>query len=140
MDLKLHRSIHERSLKAGTGFLTKRFLKLSSGEAVLAGAGQRASAGVCMIETEVGDMAPVISHGFALVEVGSGGVTEGGDVTSDANGKAVALAALDLDGTGTPVTAGAADPSFTGGSLPSKLNGVAQETVSENGFALIKLV
>lgn len=129
--------------QAGASLQTKnRFVKLSSGKIVYCGAGQKAI-GVIDLPWNDNDIASVIQLGVVLVEVGAGGVTEGAEVVSDANGKAVLGTALSatVPGTGTPVTSSSAQPSLTiaGGVLPQKVLGTTLDTIAENGLTRILL-
>lgn len=79
---------------AGSDMMTlKRFVKAANGVLAYCGAGQEAI-GVLELPINSGGEATVLHSGVILVEVGSGGVTCGAEVTSDADGKAVAIAAL----------------------------------------------
>lgn len=51
-------------------------------------AGEKAY-GICDVETEAGQYAPVVLTGILLVEAG-GSITVGAEVTSDENGRAIA--------------------------------------------------
>lgn len=126
------------SFEAGANLLKNRFVKMSSGKVVYCGAGQNAI-GVNKFEVDSGRMASVWADGYIPVEVGSGGVTEGALVVSDANGKAVLASTLEVDGTGTPVTADAASPAFTGSVLGERILGTAIEAGSEDDVVIIKL-
>lgn len=77
-----------------------RFVKLSSGNVVLCGASGKA-VGVVENKFDAGEQAAIVATGIVLVEVGSGGVTENTEITSDANGKAIAVAALTAAGVAT---------------------------------------
>jgi hypothetical protein len=119
-----------------------RFVKLTSGKLVLCTAGVKA-VGVIKAAGAAGEMVPVDVSGIALVEVGSGGVTENLPVSSDSTGQAVltaAIAAAITSGT-IAMTGDAANAgvSLTGGKLPSLINGFALDTVAEHGFARIRL-
>lgn len=171
-DYQTYNPLQILSVEAGANLANPyRFVKMSSGKVVNCDANNQ-SIGVLKQAVDSGQMASVISSGIALVEVGSGGVTENSLVTSDANGKAVlvaaiagALAAITAEATGTsvvipagetPVTSTGAQPGLiitdpvitvnapaivlTGGALPVKINGIALDTVAENGFARIKLI
>lgn len=126
---KTFQIINTASFQAGSEMLSlRRFVKMSSGKLAYCGANQKAI-GVIATEASIGEMTPVITHGIVVLEVGSGGVTENGLVTSDANGKAVAvadvagvLAAITAEATGTsvvipagetPVTSTGAQPELT---------------------------
>jgi hypothetical protein len=168
---KSYQVINTYSVQADSEMLSlRRFVKMSSGKLAYCGANQKA-VGVLGAETAEGEMAPVITHGIVVLDVGSGGVTENGYVTSDANGKAVAvaaassaLAAITATASGTavvvpdgatPVTSTGAQPTLTitnptiavnspeitlsGGALPVKINGIALDTVSENGTVRVIL-
>jgi hypothetical protein len=134
----------------------KRFVKISSGKLAYCGANGKA-VGVLDIAADQDEWATVVTHGVILVEVGTGGVTENTEVTSDANGKAIAVSTLsatasDTDVTiptgSTAVTSTSAQPTLTitdptitlaGGVLPVKINGVALDTVAAGGYARILL-
>ncbi|MBX3045132.1 MAG: hypothetical protein KIT33_15210 [Candidatus Kapabacteria bacterium] len=140
---KTFQIINTASVQAGSEMLSlRRFVKMSSGKLAYCGANQKAI-GVIGTEAAQGEMAPVITHGIAILEVGSGGVTENGYVTSDANGKAVAVAdvAVTIPEGATPVTSTGAQPTLVvaGGTLPVKINGLALETVSEGGTVRVIL-
>jgi hypothetical protein len=75
-----------------------RFVTLNSGNTVLCGANGKAL-GVIENKFDVGEQAAIVVTGTVLVEVGSGGVTAMTQITSDANGKAIAVAALTVPGT-----------------------------------------
>jgi hypothetical protein len=142
---------------AGTNLTGSRFVTMSSGKAVVCGLNGQAF-GVLEDDILAGQHASIIASGFAIVEVGSGGVTENAHVTSDAAGKAIAAAAISATATlanavipsgATPVTSSGAQPTLTitqptitmaGGSPAVKINGIAQATVAENGFVLVKLI
>lgn len=70
----------------------RRFVKISSGKLVYCGTGDK-SLGVLAVESDINTTAPVIINGIVLVEVGTGGVTEMLQVTSDSTGKAKAVEA-----------------------------------------------
>lgn len=63
----------------------------SSGKAELAGAGAEVD-GVNQEDPEADEATVIATAGISFVEVGTGGVTAGTKVASDANGKAVAMA------------------------------------------------
>lgn len=124
----------------------QRFIKVSSGKAALCGANEKAL-GVLDLTAVLGESTPVIISGVVLVDVGSGGVTSGAQVTSDANGKAVAAAALsatatdDISATAAgaaasipdgevPMTAASAKPSLT----------MTQPTITISGGVTVALV
>lgn len=145
------------SVEAGAALASaKRFVKMNSGVLAYCGANGKAI-GVLELAADSGEMASVITHGVVLVEVGAGGITEGAEITSDASGKAIAVAALSATATGadavvpsgaTPVTSDAATPDLTitqptiaiaGGTTPVKINGIAMDAGSEGDFARIIL-
>jgi hypothetical protein len=119
------------SVEAGTDLTTlKRFVKLSSGSLVLCGAGELAI-GVIQSEVNSGEEAPVMTHGIAIVEVGSGGVTSGTEVMSDATGKAVAWA--------HPVAGGTYAAAEVNALFDKKVLGIAMDTVSAGAFTRVIL-
>lgn len=79
--------------------------------------------------------AKILISGVVLIEAG-GTIAVGDPVTAGGTGadlgRAVATTLIDLAGTGTPVTAGAADAVFSGGHLPQHINGYAL-TAGEEG-------
>lgn len=123
----------------------KRFVKNASA-LVYCGANGKAI-GVLELPVASGDWASVITHGIALVEVGSGGITEGAQVTSDASGKAIAIANVAVAstiGTGAVAMKGDAENAtvasvVSGGVLPIKVNGVAMDTGAEGEFVRVIL-
>ena len=141
------------SVPAGADMLTtKRFVKMSSGVLAYCTANAKAL-GVLELEVVSGDDASVITHGIVLVEVGVGGITENTEITSDANGKAIAVANLGATATGANVTSVAtgADVSFPSGATgmtstsahptftttqPSIANTITQPSVALAGGAL----
>lgn len=131
------------SVEASTDLTGQRFVKMTSGKAVVCGANGQAF-GVLKDDVLEGQMGSVYTSGIVLVTVGSGGVTENTLITSDAAGKAIAIAALSAT---TPagavdVVSSGAQPVMTiaGGALPVKANGIALESVAENGQVLVKLI
>lgn len=83
---KLYKPLLIDSVLATANLPKQRFI--SFGGAV-SGAGEKAY-GICDVETESGQYAPVATTGILLIEAG-GTITAGAEVTSDANGKAVTL-------------------------------------------------
>ena len=143
MSILPEKPILKDSREATTAITTlNRFVKVVSNKVLLCTAGLK-SLGVVMSEGVAGEMVDVMVAGQALVEVGSGGVTEGQAVTSDGTGKAVLVAAVSVTiTTGTVAVLGNnanGTPVVAGGKLPVYTNGYAIETVAENGFALIQL-
>ena len=130
------------SFKAGTTLVKQRFVKLASGVLQYSSANGLA-VGVLYEEAVVDEFVPVAVGGTVLVEVGSGGVTENTEITADATGKAIAVAALSatVPGSGTTVTSSSAQPAMTmaGGALPVKIHGKALDTCVEGEFARILL-
>lgn len=135
------------SVPAGADLASaKRFVKMSSGALVYCGANGK-SIGVLELPVASGDMAPVIVHGVVLVEVGSGGVSEGAQITSDATGKAIAaanVAVASAIATGAVAMKGDAEnatvtSTVTGGNLPIKINGIALDAGSEGDFVRVIL-
>lgn len=56
----------------------------------------QAADGVLINTPESGNAATVVTHGRVMVEVGTGGLTAGDDVASDANGEAITAATADI--------------------------------------------
>lgn len=78
------------SVRAGSALATvKRFVKKASDVLAYAGLHEKAI-GVLGVVTAADEMAPVYSSGVIVVEAG-GAITQGGKVTSDASGRAIAL-------------------------------------------------
>lgn len=110
------------SFPAGSDLFTlKRFVKLSSGKLAYCGAGEL-GIGVLQAETSSGMEAPVLLSGVAIVEVGTGGITEGTEVMSDANGKAVTWA--------HPVAGGTYSAAEVNALFDKKSLGIALDTAS----------
>ena len=120
-----------------------RFVKISSGKLAYCGANGKAI-GVLSIAGDQNEYLPVATYGVVHVEVGSGGVTENTLVTSDANGKAIAVAALEAAiATGAVAMKGDAENAtvaLTGGVLPVAINGIALDTGSEGATVRVKLL
>ena len=83
---KLYKPLLIDSVLASADLPKQRFV--SFGGAV-SGAGEKAY-GICDVETESGQYAPIATTGILLVEAG-GTIAVGDEVTSDANGKAITL-------------------------------------------------
>lgn len=150
-------SDHNIVLPASAKIEDNRFVQIAGGEVKHAGA-NGVAIGVVVEGVEQGADATISTCGVVQVVVGSGGVTENTYVTSDASGKAVAVANLSATATltnavipagATPVTSDAAQPTLTitqptitlaGGVPPVKILGVALETKSENALVKIKLL
>lgn len=130
MDYPQHKAL-TISIEAGSDLTSvKRFVKMSSGKLSYCGANGKAI-GVLDKVADTGEYASVIAYGIALVEVGTGGVTENAEVTSDANGKAVLVGSLSATASGTAVssTASGTAVSIPEGSTPVTSTG-AQPTLS----------
>ncbi len=123
---------------AGANQEKYRFLKISSGKAVLCGAGEF-SRGVSLEDFNEDSACTIYKAGIMPVEIGAGGVTEGAPVVSDANGKAVLASTLTTASGGTTVTSDAATPTLEGSILPERILGVADATASEGDIILIDL-
>lgn len=104
--------------------------------------------GVSEVETESGQMCPVIVTGIALIESG-GAISKGASLVSDSTGKAVAASNLTVSVSvpagSTPVTSDAAQPnlveSISGGVLPQGVNAYAIDEASGSGEIIrIKLL
>lgn len=99
----------------------------------VAGANKRAL-GVCEVDTPLGEYAPVITDGIALVLSGAAiTVTdEAVAVVSNSAGKAIAATALSatVPGSGTTVTSSSAQPAMTiaGSLLPQAILGYALDS------------
>jgi len=138
------------SIEAGAALANaNRFVKMSSGKAVVCGANGQAI-GVLQSAVLAGQTASIITAGIALVYVGSGGVTENTHVTSDATGKAIAVAAITATATSgnvtsvatlgdavipagaTPVTSDSATPTLEI-TQPTITNTVTQPTITMAG-------
>lgn len=89
---KLYKPLLIDSVKAVSNLVKNRFVGFDGDTC---GTGEKAY-GVCDVETESGQYAPVIVSGIVLLEAG-GTVTVGSKVTSDDSGKAVALTEVDPD-------------------------------------------
>src|SRR5574344_1263984 len=87
MNNKLYKPLLIDSIKATANLPKQRFVGFDGG---LCATGAKAY-GVCDVETESGQQAPIGVLGILLVEAG-GAITQGANVTSDATGKAVAIA------------------------------------------------
>lgn len=55
-----------------------------------------AAFGVLINDPESGNAATVVTHGRVIVEVGTGGLSAGDNVASDANGEAITAASSDI--------------------------------------------
>lgn len=139
---KVTHPLLKSSFRAGASLNKYRFVKLSSGKIVHCGAGQKAI-GLTELDWDNNDMCSIINYGIALVEVGSGGATEGAEAVSDGNGKAVIATNLTatLPTGSTDVLSNAAQPSATiaGGALPQKVLGTFLDTVAEGGLTRLLL-
>lgn len=109
---KLYKPILIDSIVAGANLEKQRFVGFD-GNYCQAGA---KAFGVCDVETEAGQLAPVGVLGIFLVEA-AGTITAGSAVTSDANGKAVAVSNSDA-------TNGYSLDSATTGSLIRVVRGI----------------
>lgn len=98
------------SMTAGSSISLYRFLTFASDGAVdHAGSAQGAVHGVSLQEGSSGDTIAMglAGHGIAKLEVGSGGLTRGAVVATDASGKAIARGASNGDlGHGIALEAG----------------------------------
>lgn len=74
------------SIAAAAEITGKRFIDYDGNHA-----NDEAALGVSVFSVASGEQVPVAASGIVLVEVGTGGVTKGGLVKADANGKAIAL-------------------------------------------------
>ena len=83
---KLYKPLLIDSVLASADLPKQRFISFNG---AVSGAGEKAY-GICDVETESGQYAPVATIGILLVEAG-GTITVGSEITSDANGKAVTL-------------------------------------------------
>ena len=88
---KLYKPILIDSIKAGENLEKQRFIGFD-GKTCTAGA---KALGVCDVETEKDQYAPVGVMGILLVEAG-GNITAGDEVASDADGRAVTVARTEL--------------------------------------------
>src|SRR5574344_25560 len=86
MNNKLYKPLLIDSIKATANLPKQRFVGFDGG---ICTAGAKAY-GVCDVETESGQQAPIGVLGILLVEAG-GAIAQGASVTSDATGKAVAV-------------------------------------------------
>lgn len=86
MAQKLYKPLLIDSIKAQTDLLKQRFIDFDGN---ICSAGEKAY-GVCDVETESGQYAPVAILGILLVETG-GAVPAKNKVTSDATGRAVSI-------------------------------------------------
>lgn len=137
------------SIEASTDLTGKRFVKMTSGKAVVCGANGQAI-GVLKDDVLAGQMGSIYTSGVVLVYVGSGGVTENTHVTSDAAGKAIAVAAITataasanvvsvatlanavIPAGATSVTSDAAQPTLTI-TQPTITNTITQPTITVAG-------
>ncbi len=83
---KLYKPLLIDSIKATANLPKQRFVGFDGGVCT---AGVKAY-GVCDVETDLGQLAPVGVLGVLLIEAG-GAIAQGASVTSDATGKAVAI-------------------------------------------------
>lgn len=124
-----------------------RFVKISSGKLVYCGENEKAI-GVLALEAEAGRAAAVHVYGIVLVEAGTGGVTENTPITSDEDGKAVAIEEVAVEASAATgavaVKSDAENPTLTatvsGGILPVAINGIALETVLAGELVRVKLL
>lgn len=154
---KSYQPLQTVSIEAGAALAyPNRFVKMSSGKLAYCGANGKAL-GVLALEVDAAEIAPVHVNGIVLIEVGTGGVTENTYVTSDASGKAIAIAALSATATlsnavipsgATPVTSSGAQPALTmtqpavalaGGVLPIAVNGLVLDTGVAGSFVRVLL-
>ena len=84
---KLYKPLLIDSVLATADLPKQRFISFNG---AVSGAGEKAY-GICDVETESGQYAPIATTGILLVEAG-GTITAGSTVTSDANGKAITSA------------------------------------------------
>jgi len=98
--------------------------------------------GVSDVETAVGDVAPVIVTGIALVLL-SATVTIGAPLVSDSTGKAAPASALSavVPSGATAVLSSSAEPTMTmaGGILPQTINGYALEAGDAGDVIRVRL-
>ena len=87
MAQKLYKPLLIDSVKAATNIPKQRFVGFDGG---ICAAGAKAI-GVCDVETDAEQQAPIGVIGILLVEAG-GTITQGAELTSDASGKAVVKA------------------------------------------------
>lgn len=87
------------SMIAGADLSAKQWTFVSQNttdrEVVTTGAGAEAF-GVLINDPEDGNAATVVTHGRVIVEVGTGGLTAGDEVASDASGEAVTATTGDI--------------------------------------------
>ena len=83
---KLYKPLLIDSVLASADLPKQRFISFNG---TVSGAGEKAY-GICDVETESGQYAPIATTGILLVEAG-GTIAVGDEVTSDANGKAITL-------------------------------------------------
>ena len=84
---KLYKPLLIDSIQALEDLPKQRFVSF---EGEVSSAGEKAY-GICDVETEAGQFAPVGITGILLIEAGSD-ITVGSEITSDASGKAVVIA------------------------------------------------
>lgn len=133
---------HTIILPASAKIEDNRFVQIASGEVKHAGVNGLAI-GVVVAGVEQAANATVTTCGIVNVLVGDGGVTENTYVTSDADGKAIAVAAVSVSvpSDSTPVTSTDAQPTLVvaGGALPVKVLGVALASKSGGELVAVKL-
>ena len=88
MAQKLYKPLLIDSIKAQVDLPKQRFVGFD-GNICLA---SKKAFGICDVETEKDQFAPIAVNGILLVESGSA-ITQGGEVTSDNQGRAIAITA-----------------------------------------------
>ena len=118
MSEKLYKPLLIDSVKATADLSKQIFVGLDGG---VCGAGEKAY-GVCDVETDSGQLAPVGVLGILLVTAG-GAIDIGDAVTSDASGKAVVATAASITTENSTTTLSAGD----------EINGYALDAATESG-------
>jgi len=137
---KTYFDVFTDTIRAAANLVKNRFIGFDGNYC----AANAKAAGVSKLDVDSGQLASVISIGVALVET-AGPITAGGEVVSDATGKALAATAFSVTvpSGATPVTSSGAQPDLTeaGSALPQKINGIALDTATGSGETIrVKVV
>jgi len=87
------------TMTAGADLSAKQwtFVKMNTTDrTVISATDGDAAMGVLINDPESGEAATVVTHGRVIVEVGTGGLTAGDNVASDASGEAITAASTDI--------------------------------------------
>ena len=101
---RLYKPLLMETVKAATDLDKQRFIGFSGNYCTL----NEKALGVCDVEIEAGQYAPVALFGILLVQT-AGAITAGSKIASDANGYAVAYTTGEFNGYALDASAGAGE-------------------------------